>query len=329
MGTGDRMRYFEEKDLVQVSCNLCGRSETKVIALRPDGLKVEECLKCGLAYLNPRPNDDVISRLYDREYYHGGDHLRSYSTSDFLEDTQRALEDKTHMGFKLIRKIAEYQNLRGSRLLDVGCACGASLVIARSYGSLAEGVELSDFSAELGRKKFGVKIKTGTLQSADYPNQHFDIVTMFELVEHIPDPLTLFKEVYRILKANGLICISTPNYNCHLKYGSKWLGFTKSFEHIFFFNDTSLKALLGTTGFEVIFSQTIEVISPLGRAILFDEKRRRRYLRLRNRLAKISWLFSSARHIWKTFTSLQAKQNERAGFGQTLLIIAQKKEMHV
>ena len=318
------MRCFEEKDLVEVDCNLCGSSETKLVALRSDGLRVVECLNCGLAYLNPRPADDVISRLYDREYYGGADHLKSYSMPDYFENAQRSLEEKTHFGFKLIDTIAEYQPLKDSRLLDVGCAFGAFLVIARSYGSKAEGVELCDFSASLGRERFGVDIKTGTLRSVGYRKHRFDIITMFELIEHLPDPSAFLREIHRILKNGGLICISTPNYHCHLKYGSRWLGFTKSFEHIFFFDDGSLGALLRKPGFEVIHSETIERISPLGRGIMFNERRKRKFLALRNGLSRRPLLFRLGRYFWKVCTNAQIRRNERTGFGHNLLVLARK-----
>jgi len=319
------MCYFDEKDLVEVNCNLCGKSETKFITLRPDGLKVVGCLNCGLAYLNPRPKDHIISKLYDREYYQGGDYLKSYWISDYFEETKKSLENKTHFGFKLISKIAKYKELKDSKLLDVGCAFGAFLIIARSHGSKPEGIELSDFSAIRGREGFGLEIKTGTLESAHYPKRYFDIVTMFELIEHLPDPSAFFKEVHKILKNNGLICISTPNYHCHLKYGKKWLGFTISFEHIFFFDENSIRALLRKTGFEVIHSETIEEIGPLHRAIIFNEKRRRKFFRLRNSLSRNSFLFPLVRYFWRICNYAQIRLNEKAGFGHRLLVMARKR----
>jgi len=313
---------FDKDSLIRVSCNLCGRNKTKFITTRPDGLKVVECLNCGLAYLNPRPRGGVIFGLYDENYYQGRTQLKSYD--NYIEETLKSLEDGTNAGFQIIKRIATYKELKDSRLLDIGCACGAFLVIARSWKAKVEGLEISNFSAEWGRESFGLEIKTGTLETIRYSANSFDLVTMFDLVEHLTDPTSFFRDVYRITKNGGLICVVTPNYHCKEKYGKSWIGFNMSLEHIYFFDKESLGKMLDKVGFKILHIETMETLSAIQKSVYFKQDLNKAFSKLRNILTKMPPIFYLARYFWRAYNSFLGKINEKTGFGHGLLVIAKK-----
>jgi 2-polyprenyl-3-methyl-5-hydroxy-6-metoxy-1,4-benzoquinol methylase len=98
--------------------------------------------------------------------------------------------------------------VRGRRLLDIGCAAGFFLELASERGWQAEGVDVSEYATEYG-KNLGLKIFTGTLIEASFPDQYFDAVTMWDCLMHMPDPYGTMVEINRILK-RGVFWPSTP-----------------------------------------------------------------------------------------------------------------------
>jgi len=152
------------------------------------------CTRCGFVYLNPRPDDYEL-----REYYPGA-HYRASSLPDTLPDAYR-------WRFSQIEQWAAM-----GKLLDVGCGEGYFLTFARQRGWDPYGVDTSPEAIEAARKWLGDRVSCQTLQEAAYPSETFDVVTLFEVVEHLPDPVAHLQEVWRILKPGGWIFLSAPNF---------------------------------------------------------------------------------------------------------------------
>jgi len=139
------------------------------------------------------------------------------------------------------------------RLLDVGCGTGEFLYYAKPDGWEGVGVDISSFAAELARKKTKLWIQEGTV--VDFPKEMgpFDLITMWEVIEHMPDPETDVKIAWDLLKQNGLVAISTPNLGSlrYRLYKERWRGFTDDPKHIFFFDARTLIGLLTKCGFKI------------------------------------------------------------------------------
>lgn len=106
--------------------------------------------------------------------------------------------------------IADFEPHRKTgELLDIGFGAGDVLVVAREMGWTVSGVEVSAPAVEHA-KKMGLDVKYGDLNSAGYPDNHFDVVTASEILEHCDDPSDLINEVYRILRPGGLFWATTP-----------------------------------------------------------------------------------------------------------------------
>src|SRR5262249_48215590 len=99
------------------------------------------------------------------------------------------------------------------KLLDVGCALGFMLDEATQAGWDAQGVESSQFAGQYARERTGCNGFAGTLQDAKFPDGSFDVLTLMDVIEHVPEPAQLLGEVFRVLRPGGVIYIVTPNFN--------------------------------------------------------------------------------------------------------------------
>jgi SAM-dependent methyltransferase len=140
------------------------------------------------------------------------------------------------------------------RLLDVGCSNGAFISAAQSLGIRAAGVEPSAAPAQAAIES-GLEVYQGFLQDIHLPEASFDVVTLFEVIEHLKDPLSLFEECHRVLHKGGLLVIRTGNtdsWTAHYRK-ERWEYFSISEHggHISFFNPVSVGKLAERSGFSV------------------------------------------------------------------------------
>jgi len=131
--------------------------------------------------------------------------------------------------------------------LDVGCSSGALLQVAQRCGFQIHGAEPAKQAANTASNIPGAKVFQGFLQDAHYPDNHFDIITLFEVIEHLTNPINLVQEIARILKPGGVFLIGTGNADSWTvqKLAEKWEYFdiTGHGGHISFFTPKSMQKL--------------------------------------------------------------------------------------
>ncbi len=164
--------------------------------------------------------------------------------------------------FEDVKKLARTRSAEGVRLLDIGCSSGALLRSAQRAGFIVEGVEPAA-QAAASAKSAGLNVFHGYLQDARYPAASFDAATLMEVIEHLPDPSALMREVWRVLKPNGVLVVGTGNgasWTVQL-VGAGWgyLHVAQHGGHISFFNPHSLGRLATQCGFRVERVQTRRV----------------------------------------------------------------------
>jgi 2-polyprenyl-3-methyl-5-hydroxy-6-metoxy-1,4-benzoquinol methylase len=137
---------------------------------------------------------------------------------------------------------------RGS-LLDVGAATGQFMNVARDHGWEVQGIELSQWAVEQAQRQFGFSLLEGTLPDSRIPNSAFDIVTMWDCIEHLAHPNTVLREIHRVLRPGGLLVLSTgdvPHLDPKLLsgwYSPPW--------HLYYFSRETIHQLLDICGFVV------------------------------------------------------------------------------
>ncbi|HJV08765.1 MAG TPA: class I SAM-dependent methyltransferase, partial [Acidimicrobiales bacterium] len=142
--------------------------------------------------------------------------------------------------------------VRGKRLLEIGANVGLFLSVAEEHGWQARGVEPSAWAVEQGRERFGVNLRQGTIESLDEPEAGADVVAMFDVLEHLVDPVTALKALRPLVDDEGLLILSTVNAaGLHARVRkAAWPWFIRS--HLFYFTPRTLTAMLAEAGFELV-----------------------------------------------------------------------------
>jgi 2-polyprenyl-3-methyl-5-hydroxy-6-metoxy-1,4-benzoquinol methylase len=232
-------QFFRNK----LSCPLCYSKDVKKFwAMR--GYRLAKCLSCSMVW-DPFPPENLES-VYDQSYFLNDNPKGGYANYFEGMDINR----KTF--YERIKRINKRVADKG-KMLDVGSALGDSLIEARKLGwNELYGSELSKYAA-VESKKRNLKINIGSLHSAKYPSNFFDVVTLQDVIEHVKDPTTEIREINRILKPRGLVFIVTPDVDgiWAKLLGQLWYHY-KPGEHIMYFSQKSLRKVLSDSNFKNI-----------------------------------------------------------------------------
>jgi SAM-dependent methyltransferase len=161
---------------------------------------------------------------------------------NLLEERARRLED-------VVEELSYVNSLPPGRILDVGCGLGYFLSAVDAKWE-KHGVELSQFAAAHAQQF--AHVHNGDLQSAGYPDNHFDVIMLYHVIEHMNDPVTEIEEMFRVLKPGGSLIIGCPNFDsaCARRFGEKYRMLSDP-THITLFSRESLDRFLWDHGFFV------------------------------------------------------------------------------
>jgi len=195
------------------------------------------CKNCHLIYMNPM---EKASRT--NEYYYKA---KNTHAPTIRECYLRTAESQV----RLIQKYAS-----GTSLLDIGCAQGFFLFSASKAGYTTKGIEISQDAAAYAIKEFGLDVEAKPFEEMRFSESSFDIVTLWQVLEHVPYPLMVLKEVHRILKPGGLVVASTPNIESTPAkiLRKKWWDIKRL--HINQFTTKTLTDILHNAGFKKMSS---------------------------------------------------------------------------
>jgi 2-polyprenyl-3-methyl-5-hydroxy-6-metoxy-1,4-benzoquinol methylase len=149
--------------------------------------------------------------------------------------------------------IERYETKRG-RLLDVGCALGFFIDTAHKRGWAVDGVDISEHAVQYARDTLGLPARVGMLEDAGYPQAEFDVLTLWDVIEHVPDPVANLRYCASLLKERGLIVLSTPDVGSLVAKvaGARWMGYKLADEHLYYFSRRTLALALEKAGFELV-----------------------------------------------------------------------------
>lgn len=227
---------------MKVNCDLCRADDYRRLCRLDDfgaPFFIVRCNKCGLIYQNPRLEMEYVNSLYSQDYYEGKGKI--IHNKDFKQDRMFSEER-----LKIIEKIK-----KPGRLLDIGCGIGAFLDVAHKRGWEAYGVDISAFAADEAKKIAGLKIFPGELKDIRFEAAFFDLITGFELIEHLDSPSQTLREAHRILKDDGLLIIQTANMDS-LRIRMLQPEYYYLPIHLHYFTRETLVKMLEKTGFEAV-----------------------------------------------------------------------------
>ena len=235
----------------QRACVACGSVKARPLGVKNE-LEVVVCLECNSVYTPYAP-------WYSSAIFYTGFYLN-----------QEELSPPAFVNTRLEEITADFSSYRdNNRLLDIGCGAGNLLQAARKNGWNAQGVDVSAGAVKHVRD-LGFEVFEGELQEANFPSQHFDVVTAAELLEHLVDPQPLLQEVARILRPGGLFWTTTPHARglSGRVLGLKWRCIWPP-EHLQLFSIRGLKKLLHDAGFRQLRINTtggnpIEIFHAMG-----------------------------------------------------------------
>ncbi len=220
-------------------CALCGGTDA-ARQFRVDGAWIVRCPRCGLVREATRARS--LHARYDSAYYANDSSKGGYA--NYVLDA--AINRLT---FARRLRAIERRRSRNGRLLDVGCALGDFVLEAAARGWIAEGVEVSAYAVARARER-GVVAYAGTLEELALPDARYDVVTLYDTIEHLADPVGTLLEIRRLLAPGGLLHVVTPNVaGMQARLLRRYWYHYKPGEHLFYFSPVTLRAALERAGF--------------------------------------------------------------------------------
>lgn len=216
------------------TCPVCGAEDSDpIITLR--GYTYWRCQVCEAAYLSPMPDIDVIKQLYQSESYFSGDGTVGYH--DYV-----TMHQALHPLFR--RRLSTLSRLfpNKGRLLDFGCADGYFLEMARQQGWEIAGVEVSVTQAARAASQLSIPVFSSI---EHFPEASFDVITLWEVLEHLPQPVAELRKLKSRLRPGGTIMLSTPNAGFWkaIHTPGEWSNFSPP-AHLILFTERALGIVL-------------------------------------------------------------------------------------
>lgn len=256
------------------NCVLCGspgrplyHDVPSALFETPGNWSFSQCEKsdCGLVWINPTPRATDLHRAYENYFTHGSPaefQIARWSLRDALYAAYRWANYPGWFvcgisGEKARRAQMFLHQARPGELLDVGCGDGKFLSEMKTRGWQVDGIDFDPQAIKTAEAKYGLNLRHGELSKAGLPADEFDAVTMSHVIEHVPDPIALLREIKRVLKTQGRLVITTPNSESigHRKFGPNWFGIDAP-RHLNLFSSRALIKAARAAGFDEIQTTT-------------------------------------------------------------------------
>ncbi len=251
--TTDRVAAVPPK--VDVACPLCGAD--RYVVRFPDRFegrpldpdvhytstsnaygqhgRIVKCRSCSLVYMNPRPHQQSVQ-----------DNYAAVEDTRYVEEEQGRVETFTESLEHLSRFVPS------GRLLDVGCHIGTFLEVAESaFGYEVSGVEPSRWAAAIARERINGSVHCGPIEDAPIVEGGYDVVTLWDVIEHLPDPAIDIRAIFGALRPGGIFAVSTMDVESWFAriMGRRWPWYMQM--HLVYFSRATLSEMLRREGFVI------------------------------------------------------------------------------
>jgi 2-polyprenyl-3-methyl-5-hydroxy-6-metoxy-1,4-benzoquinol methylase len=238
-------------NLIHVNCCFCNKDESKVL-YHKGAFRIVKCKLCGLIYTSPRLSDDALKALYDSHYYRSPDPL-TLGYEDYKKDWYNIIKT-----FQKRWVVIEKHLSNKGRVLDIGCAYGYLLKYLKDEKYETCGIEMATDVAQYVRDTLGIEVHTKQLREMSFPDNYFDVIILWDVIEHFTNPQLELLEIYRILKPGGIFSVITPDSgSLQAKiWRGKWVEYLRPSEHLYFFSKKVLIEKISEIGFDVLDIRT-------------------------------------------------------------------------
>ena len=241
---------------VKHNCSICERDKSQIFMLPwgsesdpaklygaasgiPGTQQLVKCLNCGMIFESPRYDAQIIVKGY-------------MASQEGEHDSQYPM--RVHSFYRTLKKHAKYLPSPGAKVLDIGTAGGAFLDAAKQYGYDAYGMEPSADLVARGKAR-GLQIEQGTIESHSFAQRNYEMVCLWDVIEHLPDPKSALVEIRKLLKPHGILLINFPDIGTwQAKLAGKRFWWILSV-HLHHFTRKSIRDICSRTGFQAFHFQ--------------------------------------------------------------------------
>lgn len=223
----------------------------------PGEFRVKKCSSCGLVFLDPRPSSELKKYYPSSQYY-------AYSSDEeknFFQKLREYLVKHYYQPNLISRLIAclihnvpamPVKKPKG-KLLDLGCGVGDTLSLLKGLGWDVYGIEIDQKAVEIAKKRGLTKVRLGSYQDLEkYPDEYFDVIRLYHVIEHLDNPLACLKQLGPKLKKEGELIVGTPNIDSLAAklFGPYWYNLDSP-RHLFLFTPQTLSRMLLKANFRI------------------------------------------------------------------------------
>ena len=240
------MKHEEE---MNKQCPWCGSEKSQIHLwlkdefLTKEDFQIYECKNCGLLYTEPRPDKEKIGQYYKSEAYYS----HQENKKGFIP---KLYESVKSVNLKKKYKIAT-KGLKRGKVLDIGCGVGDFLHTMEQMGWEGSGIEPSEEAKEIARKRVRAQIwQPQEIESL--PDNSFDLITMWHVLEHVDDVKEEIRQLQRLVKKGGRLVLALPNFKSYdaQYYNAQWAAYDVP-RHLNHFCKESIVRIFRDSSFEL------------------------------------------------------------------------------
>ncbi len=242
------------------SCNVCGHRAHTLLYRKEFG-RLFQCERCGLVRLTRLRSYSPVPTVYGRNYFGRSSTTKRAGEGGYQDyfGVESERRSRVHMAFAALLQSVRR---RGSSALDVGCGNGHFLYWLRRHGWRAEGLEVSAYAARRARERSGAEIHVGDIRTfAQGPTSRsrYDLITLFDVLEHMEDPVRDLSLLRSMLTRGGRVFISTPQFGGTMStaQGANYFQFKP--DHLYYFSSSNLGLALRKAGFDASSIEVMEL----------------------------------------------------------------------
>src|SRR3989344_4788381 len=231
-------------------CPLCKNTAHQIFSNLNN--KIYQCDFCKLGFLVPIPSKQFLKKFYSKNNLKKNSSAYGYKNYREMTSSLRMEADRK------INFIKKFVSVKSSHL-DIGSGLGDFALQARKADFGSEVLDISTWAVDVAKKR-GLRGYISDLSLSSLPNKKFKLLTAWDVIEHLRDPLEGMKAFSHLMSKGSHLFLTTPNLDSFERklMGPLWYGFKKIPEHVFYYSPASLKYLASLCSLEILEVKTWE-----------------------------------------------------------------------